>query len=312
MADTPDTSGSDELIGAYLDNEATAEQHEALKAWLRASPENVRVFVRQTHAHQVMRDEFRAGRIQGELNPSSAPVPAPASEQVRKRFRFGFWRWVAAASVLLCYFGYRYASSNQAPDFGVNLGQLAAAATVEKIVGKVSIVNEYNDFKTPIHEGILLTVRDGLECEGDAQAVVKFRDGTTIVLISEKTGARMWMRYMAEKKDILTQTHGKRVTLEYGVLTADVAKQSADTPMILATPRAEAKVIGTRFRLEAAPQFTRLDVHEGRIQFMRLSDRQTVLVGATEYAIAADRQDSSGKQDGHFKPFESTRPAKRP
>jgi hypothetical protein len=57
--------------------------------------------------------------------------------------------------------------------------------------------------------------------------------------------------------------------------------------MILRTPQAEARVIGTRFTLTVNSNATRLDVTEGRVRFTRLSDSSSVRVDADNFAVAA-------------------------
>jgi hypothetical protein len=57
--------------------------------------------------------------------------------------------------------------------------------------------------------------------------------------------------------------------------------------MILKTPQAEARVIGTRFALSVTTNSTRLDVTEGKVRFTRDSDSKFVKVSTGHYAIAA-------------------------
>jgi len=54
-----------------------------------------------------------------------------------------------------------------------------------------------------------------------------------------------------------------------GTLEADVARQRPFRSLIVTTPNAEVKVVGTRFKLEASTSFTRLEVAEGAV---RLAD----------------------------------------
>ena len=85
---------------------------------------------------------------------------------------------------------------------------------------------------------------------------------------------------------------GKRLSLEAGALDAAVASQPRWRPMIIATPQAEAKVVGTRFSLSATLASTRLEVLEGLVRLRkslpaRPHENQEVLVHPGETATAA-------------------------
>src|SRR6266511_4365830 len=80
---------------------------------------------------------------------------------------------------------------------------------------------------------------------------------------------------------------GKRSNLLSGTIQASVARQRPLWPMIVTTPNAEARVLGTRFTLTATTNRTRLDVAEGRVRFTRTSDGAAVKVGVRHYAVVA-------------------------
>jgi len=71
-----------------------------------------------------------------------------------------------------------------------------------------------------------------------------------------------------------------------GVLQADVAKQPVDAPMLVLTAHAEARVLGTKLKVETIGDASRLDVTEGKVRFTRLKDKSWVDVGAGHYALA--------------------------
>lgn len=62
---------------------------------------------------------------------------------------------------------------------------------------------------------------------------------------------------------------GKRLSLDTGAIEASVASQPRWRPMIISTPQAEAKVVGTRFSLSALGAATRLDVLEGAVRLRK-------------------------------------------
>jgi hypothetical protein len=57
--------------------------------------------------------------------------------------------------------------------------------------------------------------------------------------------------------------------------------------MVLVTPQAEARVLGTEFSLLTTTNATRLDVTEGKVRLTRLSDDKSVKVPAGNSAVAA-------------------------
>jgi len=118
------------------------------------------------------------------------------------------------------------------------------------------------------------TIRTG---EGMARALVRYPDGTRVELGADTEAAL----HAAEDG-------GKRVALARGAVVADVAKQPAGSPMRFTTARAEAVVLGTRLRLSATADATRLDVQEGRVRLARASDGSFVEVGAGQFAVAVD------------------------
>lgn len=82
---------------------------------------------------------------------------------------------------------------------------------------------------------------------------------------------------------------GKHLVLDHGRLQAEVAPQPAGRPLVVATPEAEATVVGTRFTMQADGAGTRLEVEEGHV---RLHDRAhdsdaEVTAGGTAQVSAA-------------------------
>ena len=73
-----------------------------------------------------------------------------------------------------------------------------------------------------------------------------------------------------------------------GKLEATVARQRPFKPLLVRTPNAEARVLGTKFTLTTTTNRTRLDVSEGSVRLTRASDGAAVKVGAGQYAVVAD------------------------
>jgi hypothetical protein len=86
---------------------------------------------------------------------------------------------------------------------------------------------------------------------------------------------------------LLDWAKGKRFDLRQGKLEASVARQRPFNPLLVRTPNAEARVLGTKFTLTAISNHTSLEVTEGRVRLTRTSDGAAVKVGAGHYAVVA-------------------------
>jgi ferric-dicitrate binding protein FerR (iron transport regulator) len=80
---------------------------------------------------------------------------------------------------------------------------------------------------------------------------------------------------------------GGSIDLSRGAVWAEVAPQPQGQAFSIRTPHAEARVLGTRFRLAAESGSTRLEVREGKVRLTRTSDGRFVDVGAGHFAVAA-------------------------
>lgn len=122
-------------------------------------------------------------------------------------------------------------------------------------------------------------VREGQTIKTDADsAVLAFPDGTRVEL-----APRTLIRRVSERE----KNAGKFLDLAIGKITADVTRQPAGRPLVVATPQARARVVGTRFTLEAQPKSTRLEVAEGKVRLARPSGITSVLVPSGYFAVAA-------------------------
>lgn len=106
-------------------------------------------------------------------------------------------------------------------------------------------------------------------------AMVTFRDGSQLDLGGNTVAVN------ESSKD------GLRVQLDHGTVQASLKQQPARHPFVLATPEAEAIVVGTALRLVTGGHRTRLEVTEGEVRFRRRHDGAEVAVKAGHYAVVA-------------------------
>lgn len=114
----------------------------------------------------------------------------------------------------------------------------------------------------------------------DSWAEVEFVDGTTLTL----AGSTL----------VTFSDHGqKKVYLRKGNVSANVAPQPDDLPLLVHTHAAVLEVLGTQFQVESKLASTALNVNEGKVRVRRLSDGSTVDVPANHRVIAAADRDLS-------------------
>jgi len=144
-------------------------------------------------------------------------------------------------------------------------------AQIEKVEGEVIRIGTPSlavAAAQALPSGQGLEVRKGL-------AVLKLADGTRVEL---RANTRLDRMVLSDEQ--------KRFEVSRGSASSSVAKQSTKAPVMFLTPQAEMTVLGTRLSFEIANEATRLDVQEGRVKMMRLSDKSAVEVSAGRFAVA--------------------------
>jgi hypothetical protein len=229
--------------------------------------------------------------IHDTLSSQPAVAPAPAQAQVahaqpspaarpvrarRRRFRWLVWHEVrfttgwslgAAAAACLALVGLHA------------YFQRAAVGGLTVLRSEVSV--ERGGARRPALSGGMLYPGDIVRVPAGGAATVTWAGETTRLDLAPGAELRLF-----------NPMWGKRLSLEAGALDASVASQPRWRPMIIATPQAEAKVVGTRFSLSATLASTRLEVLEGIVRLRknlpaRLHENQQVLVHPGETATAA-------------------------
>jgi len=89
------------------------------------------------------------------------------------------------------------------------------------------------------------------------------------------------------KIQVSQKPQGKQLSLSNGVLKAVVARQPQKLPLIVNSPAALTKVIGTRFTLRASGKGDRLEVVDGTVEFTRIQQQQTMILHGGDSALAA-------------------------
>ena len=151
---------------------------------------------------------------------------------------------------------------------------VAALARLEQVRGNVTVHGL--SARVPAKAAQTLVAGEGLVTSGRGSlAVIVFPDGTRV-----EAGPDTEISKIADAE-------GKRIVLDRGFVEANVTPQPPGRPLVLATPNAEARVLGTTLRLFAEHEMTRLEVEKGRVRLQRLSDQKSVEVLTGHFAVAA-------------------------
>lgn len=230
-----------ELLDAHFDGEITPEQAAELSAWLAADQEHARLLVREAHLRGCLRTEL-ASAVSASKESGLVQFPNSATDN-HSRFQFSRQLVAAAASVaLLLGLAFWY--------FASNMG--------EPVLAEVNGTGVFVDRGTElIPASVKMPLRRGdvLHIGTNASAAIAFRAERTTINLAAGT-----------EFTLTSFASGKRFHLNAGKLDASVARQRPFQPMVITTPNAEARVLGTEFTLTVAPNRTRLDVTEGKVR----------------------------------------------
>jgi ferric-dicitrate binding protein FerR (iron transport regulator) len=139
--------------------------------------------------------------------------------------------------------------------------------------------------------------------------------GKSLAVLSFPDGSRVEARPDTLLRDIREKggpAAGKSLTLQRGSVWAQIRPQPAERPLVVQTPRGEARVLGTIFtlRVDADPKGSlRLDVQEGKVRFTRAPDKGAVDVAAghsvssgpgSDLVLLRSQEVVQSFQDGRF------------
>ncbi len=152
-------------------------------------------------------------------------------------------------------------------------------AVLERIEGRVQVLDSSGE--APARQGTPLLKGQGLRtAAGGGRAILEFPDGTRLDLLTDS-------EILDVEEEEGQEGRGKRLRLARGTVAAEVSRQPAGRPMVLETPQAEVRVLGTRFTLRVEGESTRLEVREGKVRLTRQGGLAAVDVAAGHFAVAA-------------------------
>ena len=282
-----------ELIDAYLSGNASEEQVEQLSVRLRSDEAAREQFlgIADVHACLAVDESLWAGRNEpadrtrdSEIRTAGGPrdsMPVPPS--VRTRWRWGIVATAAIVALSAGLYFQRTSAQQRIAEISEAIERSAVEPPIAKVTGlsgSLIWTGDRGQIERDIRVGTELV---GGTIEGmapDSWFELEFNDGSTAMI----GGTSMLTFSDFGRKDL----HLKR-----GSLSASVVPQPEGKPMLIHTPSAVLKVLGTRFEVEAELDSTAIHVSEGRVQVKRLSDGRTVEVPARYRVVTSSDGDMS-------------------
>jgi hypothetical protein len=281
----------EELTAKYLDEALSPSEGRELANHLRAEPEAARQFHMLYFQDRVLVELFRSddlkatesimAEIRGEESAFVGSVMQRVREQPKSdafaglRDKFSrlqnLWRsgfaWSGAAVALLIAFYF---------------------FILRPVVGEPVLLVGQGTGVTVERAGRQVAASDKLKFQPNDVLILGGTNAVAITYAPENTHLDL---QPGTTLKLLDWTKGKRFDLRQGKLEAAVTRQRPFKPLLVGTPNAEARVLGTKFTLTATTNRTSLVVTEGRVRLTRTSDGAAVKVGAGHYAMVVDGTD---------------------
>ncbi|MBT5693044.1 MAG: FecR domain-containing protein [Opitutae bacterium] len=271
-------AGFEQRIAAWLDGRISEAESETLQQELRDSAEARTAFRLYAELDAVIRE---TADTQGVGTISKAGGAAPSSPKPAKSPFLKVALAIAAGIIFA----------------------LTATLWIQQTNRnrKIAHVTGLNGALTWIGDGGELVQASGTSQVPIAWANVLGEDGELSGGTIEGTAAESWFELKFHdrstamifgKSNLTFSDQGQKVLhLKQGRFSATVVPQPAAKPMLIHTPSAVLKVIGTQFDVEAGPESTMLYVREGKVQIRRVSDGKTVDVPADHRVVVTADSD---------------------
>lgn len=260
------TQDSLDLLHGYLNGTLGAEDFARLQSLLRTD-QDARRMLRDLSTVDAKLQELAS------INPSTLRLlakPFTGRAQAPRHPAWGrwfSWRPLTAAAAVVLVGAASLPVLHQRGSAGVVLRR-------EESSGQVSVIRSGRAgpaaLSTPLRVHDLVVVED----DGRPATLLLDRGATRLTL---NPGARLRLRSIAPQKIL---------QLDAGSLNAEVAKQPQDAPLLIQTPHAEARVLGTAFSLAALQDQTGLTVAHGLVRLSQ-PDGSVEDVATGQSAVAA-------------------------
>ncbi|PHR86465.1 MAG: hypothetical protein COA78_37965, partial [Blastopirellula sp.] len=266
----------EDLIARHLCDELNESEKERLEELLDSDPTVRQEFVEQAQWETRIADVLRE-------KESGAKSDSPVSELAYNKMREQSTSSLQSTRMNLLSFSLLAISASIIIAITTNLyfQQPSTDPPIAKIVGLSGSLIWTGDGGQIVRDLTVGSNLSGGTIEGmtpDSWFELEFNDGSTVMI----SGNSMLT---------FSDNGQKELRLKEGSFSANVTPQPKDKPMLVHTRTALLKVLGTQFAVQAGLASTVLNVSEGKVQLVRLSDNSKVDVPAKYRVIAAaDRE----------------------
>ncbi|MDA1018026.1 MAG: FecR domain-containing protein [Planctomycetota bacterium] len=277
-----------ELIDGKLDERLDESDQIELARMLRESAEAREIYWEFVEQDALLHDlvQESAGRDLAQMGLGDRAVDQVligTGSQKLARQATGTRRWMVRGALLvtlglLVVAGLQFQLSRP----GVEIAPAESAAVLQSLTGDVWLIKPDGD-SVKATSGQQFAAGDAVRVGEDGAAEIVLTDGSRVALSAESL-----LRFASDGSQAGSLRHGARngLHLDNGGAEIEAAPQLPDRPLIITTGQARLTVLGTRFRLYAASEDSRVELEEGKVRFERQSDGQSVEVAAGQYAVA--------------------------
>lgn len=237
----------------HLDGRTNATENARVNELLREDAE----------ARAMLRSIAIQAATMGDMASTRVLKPSYQHSKLPRRTRWQSWLAAGAMVSALAFMALPFL--NQVSSTVLKVSAVNGDIFYRKEMDKPSTLVKLEDRLQP---GTLETEDDG------STATLEFEDGTSITLSG---GSEL----------SFAEGPQKRLMLRRGTLSANVKPQPPDRPMLVTTPTAEVRVVGTVFTLSARPDDTLVIVDKGLVKVKRLADGQSADLSANNSLVAS-------------------------
>jgi len=273
-----------DLIQRFLDGGLSDSETTELRELLASSPSARTQYWECVNQHALIEDVLRESRgsdlaavecepVAGnESTPMIEPAAPPPTYSTTGR-AIG----VTSVIAILLAFGFFYFNPTRPLPAGKNV------ATLQSISGKVQIRNSTGGFSQAA-SGLQITRGDAVVVDPEEGAAgLVLTDGSHVTVDTDSVV--LFSRAETE--------NAPRLHLERGGIQMDVSPQPHENPMVVTTDHARLTVRGTRFRLYSDLTSSRVETNDGKVDFERQADGQSVEVAEGQFAVAVANDEST-------------------
>jgi hypothetical protein len=254
-----------ELIAGYLDGSNTPEETAALDERLRCDSAARRELLADAAMEVQLRVALGVENTAAGAGPDVTPAPeAAVRPPARRRVRLPpavLAPLSIAAGIALVFAATHWLSLRNQRE-----------GEIVDVRGQAVLTADGGAQVRPVGVGGVVRCGDRLKVEASSRVTVKCRDGSVLRF------------YKNSEAIFVGGTPLKELRMAQGAFDAEIQPQLPGHMLVVTTPHAIARVIGTKFKLLTDAQSSWLGVDEGKVEMVRKADQRVVVVSVGYYA----------------------------